>query len=184
MADEHRNPRMAWWEQQGRSLGNPPEDKERDKSYLLAIYSALYAELRDKDARQQQAVTWGITILAGGGLMGSLLKEGPFAVQTAMLAVAVLGLLAWVLSSIVLALAEDRMSIARQLDRIHELMGVFDAGRYYPAASLFDPVWRGWGFDRQRDVNYHHSKRFAVVIWIVFTLDAALLIVSAWQAAG
>jgi len=43
------------------------EDKQ---TLLTTIYSALYAELRDRDGRQQQAVTWGLTMLTGSSLIG------------------------------------------------------------------------------------------------------------------
>ena len=169
----------SWWDLQKRSLTQTVEMNDVDKrSFLNLIYPALYAELRDKDSRQQQAVTWGVTILTGGGILSAALKDAQqLSLTTTLFLIALLGVLAWVLDRIVQSLADDRMSIARQLDRIHEVIGVFDSGYYYSEGSLFDPTWRGWGFDPARDVNYQHSQKFRAIIWVAFVLDALVLFV-------
>jgi hypothetical protein len=169
--------RDIWWKLQQQSLSRSIDVSDADKrSFLGTVSNALYAELRDKDSRQQQAVTWGVTILAGGGLLSATLKDvQQLSLVTVLPLATILGLLTWVLDRIILSLAEDRMSIARQLDRVHEVLGVFDEGYYYGESSLFDPIWRGWGFDTKRDANYQHSQKFRVVIWIAYAFVILLL---------
>ena len=65
-----------------------------------------------------------------------------------------LALFTMVLHQTLFHLSEERMSIARQLDRIHQIMGAFEDGYYYKESTLFDPAWKGFGFDPNRDANY------------------------------
>lgn len=167
----------SWWDLRMTTVSPAlAHDDIEKRTNLNLIYAALYAELRDKDSRQQQAVTWGITALAGGGMLTATLKDLQelSGLAAALLAV-LLGSLTFVLHKIILSLARDRMSIARQLDRMHELMQVFEPKIYYKESSLFDPVWRGWGFDLKRDVNYRLSKLLLAVLWVEYVLLISLL---------
>ena len=164
-SDDHRK---IWWDaKDASSLQRCFRD---DKQTLLTtIYSTLYGELRDKDGRQQQAVTWGLTILTGSSLIGML--TGPrLSPSVAALLCVLLALLTVVLHQTLFHLSAERMSIARQLDRIHQIMGAFEDGYYYKESTLFDPVWKGFGFDPDRDANYKLTWFFVKVLWIALVV--------------
>jgi len=72
-------------------------------------------------------------------------------------------------------LSEERMSIARQLDRIHQLIGAFEDGFFYSEGPLFDPVWRGWGLHPKRDTNTRLGRFFTVFLWAAFVGDVFIL---------
>lgn len=142
---------------------------------MKIIYSNLYSELRDVHARQQQIVTWGITILTGVGFailsLSSTLKiDGSIIFSIA------LALLTLALTKTMDFLSEDRMSIARQLDRIHQIIGAFTKDSYVKDTTLLDPIWYGWGFDGNRDSNQRLSQTYKTVIWAIFVADFLILI--------
>ncbi len=68
------------------------------------------------------------------------------------------------------------MSIARQLDRMHQIMGVFKKDYYAKGLTLFDPIWSGWGFERDRDVNWRLSRTYQIVLWAILITDVLLLL--------
>ena len=149
--------------------------REDKQTLLTTIYSALYGELRDKDGRQQQAVTWGLTILTGSGLAGMFTGSPKLSKSVAVMLCVLLALFTLVLHRTLFFLSEERMSIARQLDRIHQIMGAFEDGYYYKESTLFDPVWKGFGFDPVRDANYTLTQFFVTVLWIAFVVAVLVL---------
>lgn len=149
---------------------------ESDKLDILkAVYGGLYSELRDKHSRQQQIVAWGFTVLTGAGFI-TLTISNTLSLTGAIIFSIILALLTFVLSRTIRFLSRDRMSIARQLDRIHQIMGIFEKGFYCKDTTLLDPVWYGWGFDKTRDANWKLSGFYQLVLWVIYGLDVLLLI--------
>jgi hypothetical protein len=167
------DPHKIWWD--AKDVSSLQRCFINDKQTLLTtIYSTLYGELRDKDGRQQQAVTWGLTILTGSSLTGML--AGPtLSPSVAAMFCVLLALFTLVLHQTLFHLSTERMSIARQLDRIHQIMGAFEDGYYYKESTLFDPAWKGFGFDRDRDENYTLTWFFVKVLWIAFIVAVLVL---------
>jgi hypothetical protein len=168
--------RKAWWNlhrtgeyQTAFEVGDPEK-----LDFLRAVYGELYGELREKHARQQQIVAWGFTILSGGGFISLAISDT--SAMEAVIAFSVsLASLTFALTRTIRFLSEDRMSIARQLDRIHQILGAFREDFYCKGTTLFDPIWYGWGFDKRRDVNWQLSKVYQVVLWLLFATDVLIL---------
>jgi hypothetical protein len=149
---------------------------ESDKLDILkTLHSSLYGELRDKHSRQQQVVAWGFTILTGGGFITLVISDALSMLGVIIFSIS-LAFLTFALTRTIGLLSKDRMSIARQLDRIHQVMRVFEEGSYYKGGTLFDPVWYGWGFDEARDANWELSKYYQMVLWIIYVSDVLILL--------
>jgi hypothetical protein len=63
------------------------------------------------------------------------------------------------------------MSIARQLDRIHQIFGAFKYGMYCEKTSLLTPMYYGWGFEPESDTNHRHARAYAVMLWMLCVID-------------
>lgn len=170
--------RKAWWKihQDGEFQLEFEIDQSMKPGFLSTIYSGLYSELRDIHSRQQQVVAWGFTLLAGGGFLTLIITNSISLLQSVIFS-AILGMLTYILTRTLGFLSEDRMSIARQLDRIHQIMGVFTKDQYVQGTTLFDPVWYGWGFDKERDVNWRLSQTYKTVLWVVLIIDVILIFI-------
>jgi len=170
--------RKAWWKihQDGEFQLEFEIDQSMKPGFLSTIYSGLYSELRDIHSRQQQVVAWGFTLLAGGGFFTLIITNSISLLQSVIFS-AILGMLTYILTRTLGFLSEDRMSIARQLDRIHQIMGAFTKDQYVQGTTLFDPVWYGWGFDKKRDVNWRLSQVYRTILWIVFVTDVVLIFI-------
>lgn len=168
--------REAWWDlyRTGEHETAFDIDDSHKLDFLQTVYNGLYGELADKHAKQQQIVAWGFTLLSGGGFI-SLTISNPLAVERVIALSISLAFLTFALARTMSFLSEDRMSIARQLDRIHQIMGTFQKDFYCKGTTLFDPVWYGWGFDRERDVNWRLSRIYQVVLWVLFATDVLIL---------
>jgi len=167
--------RKTWWNLRETEVEITFGIEDSEKFDLLkTVYSSLYSELRDKHARQQQAVAWGFTLLTGGGFV-TLAFSNTLSLVGAIVFSVSLAFVTFALTRTISILSADRMSIARQLDRIHQIMGVFRKDFYCRGTTLFDPVWRGWGFDPERDVNARLGKVYQVVLWTVFASDLIVL---------
>lgn len=169
--------REAWWgiHRTGECTGVLTVDNADKIGFLKTIYDGLYAELRDIHTRQQQAVAWGMTILTGGGFITLVLSGKPSPLGTVVFSMG-LAALTFVITKTLNFLSEDRMSIARQVDRVHLLMGVFMKGYYVVDNTLFDPSWYGWGFEKSRDVNWRLSRLYQIVLWGIFAIDVIVLL--------
>ena len=178
ISSSHRDnkAREVWWRlhQTGEYLSMLEINNSDKLDFLKTIYNGLYSELRDAHSRQQQVVAWGFTILTGGGFLTLALANTLRLGGSVILAFA-LALLTFALTKTISFLAEDRMSIARQLDRIHQIMGAFTKDVYVKDTSLLDPVWYGWGFDKNHDVNWRLSRLYQIVLWGIFVTDVMLL---------
>jgi hypothetical protein len=75
----------------------------------------------------------------------------------------------------ILALSTDRMSIARQLDRIHQIFGAFKYGMYCEETSLLTPMYYGWGFEPKFDASHQHARAYAMMLWILCLIDWIIL---------
>jgi hypothetical protein len=175
MNDELQQKRVSWTRVKDMPAIERLIDADKRGS-LSAIYSGLYTELIDKDARQQQAVTWGVTILAGSGLIGVVTGSSSIQPISAVFIGILLALVTGILTRLIRFLSEERMSIARQLDRVHQIMGAFEDGYFYREGALFDPVWRGWGFDPERDANTRIARFFVLFLWAAFAADVFVLL--------
>nr|NJM04758.1 hypothetical protein [Desulfobacula sp.] len=118
--------REVWWRihQTGEYLSMLETNNPDKLDFLKTIYNGLYSELRDVHSRQQQVVAWGFTILTSGGFL-TLFLSSTLRIEGGIVFSFVLALLTLTLSQTISFLSEDRMSIARQLDRIHQIMGAF-----------------------------------------------------------
>ena len=170
----------AWWKihEDGKFQLEFEIDQSMKPGFLSTIYSGLYSELRDIHSRQQQVVAWGFTLLAGGGFFTLIITNSISLVQSVIFSI-ILGILTYILTETLSFLSKDRMSIARQLDRIHQIMGVFTKDQYVKGTTLFDPVMYGWGFDKERDVNWRLSQIYKIVLWVVFLIDVILIFIKA-----
>ena len=168
--------RKAWWNlyRTGEYEMAFEIDDTHKLGFLHTVYEGLYRELADKHTRQQQIVAWGLTILSGGGFISLTISDN-LALEGAVAFSISLAFLTFALVRTIGILSEDRMSIARQLDRIHQIMGAFKKDFYCRGATLFDPLWSGWGFDEQRDVNWQLSRVYQVVLWVLFVTDVVIL---------
>lgn len=122
--EDFKNHRKQWYELKEDKI-RPNFEKDSLKSeFITVIYSQLYSEVREKEKSQQQLVTWSITMLTGSSFVSliSKLHENNLAIFILIL---VLLLGTWILTSGIISLAKDRMSIGRQLDRIHKVMETF-----------------------------------------------------------
>ncbi len=173
---QNDNTREAWWQihRTGEYVSLLEADNSDKLDFLKAIYDGLYSELRDIHSRQQQVVAWGFTILTGGGFL-TLLLSNSLKIEGATLFSIALALLTFTLTKTIDFLSEDRMSIARQLDRIHQIMGAFAKDTYVKGTTLLDPIWYGWGFDKNNDVNWRLSRIYRVVLWFIFFTDVLIL---------
>lgn len=169
--------RETWWKlyESGEYETAFTIDESDKLDILKTLYSSLYSELKDKHSRQQQVVGWGFTILTGGGFFALVLSNALTLVGVIIFSVA-LAFLTFSVTKTIRFLSEDRMSIARQLDRIHQIMGVFKTDFYCKGTTLFDPVWYGWGFDEERDSNKDLSKIYQLVLWVIFASDVLILV--------
>jgi hypothetical protein len=169
--------REAWWDLHQTGEYERPFDIDdgHKQDFLQTVYDALYGELADKHARQQQIVTWGFTILSGGGFI-SLAILNTLAIGEAIALSIALASLTFALARTLGLLAEDRMSIARQLDRVHQIMGVFEKDFYCKGTTLFDPLWCGWGFDKKRDSNWRLARVYQLVLWVLLATDVLILL--------
>lgn len=150
-------------------------DNSNKLDFLETVYGELYSELREIHSRQQQVVTWGLTLLTGGGFV-TLVLSNTLAVEGSIIFSIALAFLTFALTKTLGFLSEDRMSIARQLDRMHQIMGVFKKDYYAKGLTLFDPIWSGWGFERDRDVNWRLSRTYQIVLWAILITDVLLLL--------
>lgn len=166
--------RTKWWQthQSGNVHTVMSLDDNTKLEFLKMIYQGLYSELQSIHSSQQQIVGWGFAILSGGGFLIST-GIGELSWFSAVLLIGVLGGLTYIATSTLRFLSEDRMSITRQLDRIHQISQAFKADVYAKGTSLFDPIWYGWGFEPKRDVNWKLSKSYQIVLWLIFTIDVA-----------
>jgi hypothetical protein len=169
--------RDVWWRihQTGEYLSMLETNNPDKLDFLKTIYNGLYSELRDTHSRQQQVVAWGFTILTGGGFL-TLFLSSTLRIEGSVIFSFALALLTFTLTKTINFLSEDRMSIARQLDRIHQIMGAFTKDLYVEDTTLLDPIWYGWGFDKNHDVNWRLSRIYQIVLWCIFALDVLLLI--------
>lgn len=169
--------RKTWWRlhETAEHIANIEVNNSEKLEFLKMIYTNLYSELREVHTRQQQVVTWGVTILTGVGFailaLSNALKIGGSIIFSIALA-----LLTLILTKTIDFISEDRMSIARQLDRIHQIIGAFTKDFYAKDTTLFDPIWYGWGFDRNRDSNQRLNQIYKMVIWAIFVADFLILI--------
>ena len=172
--------RSMWWQiHETNDLQNELNiDNSIKINFLTTIYNGLYGELRDTHTRQQQVITWGSTVLAGGGLLTLIISNAVSIPQKIIFAIA-LGLLTFILTRTITFLSEDRMSIARQLDRIHQIMGAFTKDYYVNGTTLLDPIWYGWGFDKDKDINWRLIRIYTYVLWAIFLVDVILLFTKA-----
>lgn len=169
--------RDAWWQlYQSGEYSVLFETTNSDKlDFLKTIYNELYGELRDVHSRQQQIVAWGLTILTGGGFLSLVLADTLSIIGSLLFSIG-LGVLTFALTKTIWFLSEDRMSIARQLDRMHQIMGAFTKDFYIRDTTLFDPIWYGWGFEKEYDVNWKLSRTYRVVLWTIFVTDVLILL--------
>jgi hypothetical protein len=68
------------------------------------------------------------------------------------------------------------MSIARQVDRVHRVMGAFSKGYYYEESMLLDPRWYGWGFEPGNVSNVALGRKYTLLIWSLCGLDIATIL--------
>lgn len=177
LEDKDGQLRKAWWnrQQNGEHEIMLEIDNSNKLDFLETVYSELYSELREIHSRQQQVVTWGLTLLTGGGFV-TLVLSNTLAVEGSIIFSIALAFLTFALTKTLGFLSEDRMSIARQLDRMHQIMGVFKKDYYAKGLTLFDPIWSGWGFERDRDVNWRLSRTYQIVLWAILITDVLLLL--------
>jgi hypothetical protein len=175
--DKFSELRNRWWElHQANNIQSAIElDPSTKLEFLKMIYQGLYAELQSIHSSQQQIVGWGFAILSGGGFLISIGSD-QLSWIVVILLIAILGGLTYVATSTIRFLSEDRMSIARQLDRIHQVAQTFKTDVYVRETTLFDPIWHGWGFEPKNDVNWKLARSYQVVLWLIFAIDVALLV--------
>ena len=142
---------------------------------LIAMYNALYAELRDKDARTKDVVTWGVTGLTGSILLGALSNYKNLTLVGAVLLIVAVIILCSTLCITIHTLAGDRLSIARILNRMHQAMGAFKPGVYFNGSSLLPSTWIGWGHDPSRDEVYWQSRLY-IILLVLITITAIAMI--------
>ena len=171
---EDKDLRREWFDIWSQNIDIAAEGEETKSTFLGAIYAQLYSELRDKERNQQQLVTWALTILTSSGLFSMLLTEEGDLFPAAVFSFMLLGA-TWILTDGIRALVDDRMSIGRQLDRIHRIMGGFTKGYYYAESMLFDPIWYGWGFEPERDSNVLLGRRYRALIWALCVFDIVIV---------
>jgi hypothetical protein len=154
-------------------------DGKNKIAILTTVYNALYSELRDKDGRLQQVVSWGFTLLSGAGIFALQSLPTPKtmlpAVSIVIGAQLMLGLVGVWLSWTIRALSTDRMSIARQLDRIHQVFGVFKYGMYCQDTTLFSPMYYGWGLNAKFDANHGHARAYTTMLLILCVIDWGII---------
>lgn len=169
--------REAWWKiYKTGEYEIPLEINDANKlDFLKTIYGNLYGELRDVHARQQQIVGWGFTILTGGGFITLALSNSVSLVGVIIFSIA-LTFLTIALTRTLSFMSEDRMSIARQIDRMHQIMGAFKKDFYCKETTLLDPIWYGWGFDKGRDANWDLMRFYQLVLWVILVSDVLVLV--------
>lgn len=152
------------------------------QAFLIAMYNNLYSELRDKDTRVVQVVAWGITGLSATILTTLLSASSGPAITTygaRILTGVVIGF-TLTLGLLGYHIANDRAAIARQLNRMHQVMLAFTPGAYYggntfPYTTIFNPSWQGWGHKKFRDANTLVGLIYGVLL-VAVAIAAILLI--------
>ena len=172
----HENEELycEWSEIWSKNVDISSQNENVKPGYLSTIYNQLYSELREKEKNQQQLVTWALSILTGTGFFSLILKTKSDTISTIVFALMLI-VVTWILCKGIQALVADRMSIGRQLDRIHRIMGGFTKGYYYSHSTLFEPSWYGWGFEPDRDSNFQLGIKYKFLLWILCIFNILLL---------
>lgn len=134
---------------------------------LLAMYTALYSELRDKDTRLKDVVAWGVTSLAGTLFLNILTKGRdltPFGANVVSAAVVIVCI---ALCLTVWRLAYDRVHLSQTLNRFHQALGAFHSGIYIQDSTLFRPTWVGWGHAGWKDAHYQQAAAYIILLLLI-----------------
>ncbi|MDV6375897.1 hypothetical protein [Deinococcus arenicola] len=152
------------------------DDSGARQAALFVMYNALYAELRDKDTRTKDVVTWGVTGLTGSVFLGALSNYKDLTHTGSNAQILAVVVFCGVLCLTIIRLAEDRASIARILNRMHQVMGVFKNGVYVKNSTLFPPNWRGWGHNTWRDEVYWQSRIYVILLILIALAAIAMVL--------
>lgn len=149
-----------------------------NKSDLTTVYNALYAELRDKDTRQQQVITWALSILFGAGILSAFSQDKMPKVGYLALA-ALVGVGTAMFVTLLIGIARDRMGIAQTLDRFHHAMEMHTKGAFLADEPLMPPEWRGWGTSWRQDTHMFYAMMLIALVVLCGVIDVGLLLLLA-----